>query len=78
MISECIDYIWDGDDIYKAKDATRKELDNFIESLSSGQFNKVREFFENMPRLEHEIDWKCPKCSKSKPLLLAGVDSFFG
>jgi len=78
LISECIDYIWDGEEIYKAKDSTKKELDDFVESLSSGQFAKVRQFFEQMPRLQHEINWVCPKCKKLKPLLLAGVDSFFG
>ena len=78
LISECIDYIWDGDEIYKGKDSTKKELDDFVESLSSGQFTKVREFFENMPRLEHKINWICPKCKKLKPLVISGVDSFFG
>ena len=78
LISECIDYIWDGDEIYKGKDSTKKELDDFVESLSSGQFSKIREFFETMPRLEHEINWICPKCKKLKPLVISGVDSFFG
>jgi hypothetical protein len=77
LIIDCIEYIWDGDEIYKAKDSTKKELNDFIESLSSAQFVKVREFFESMPRLSHTIDWKCPKCEKSKPLLIQGIDSFF-
>ena len=38
MITDCIEYIWDGDEIYKAKDSTKKELNDFIESLSSAQF----------------------------------------
>ena len=78
LISECIDYIWDGDEIYKGKDSTKKELDDFVESLSSGQFGNIREFFESMPRLQHDINWICPKCKKLKPLVLTGVDSFFG
>ena len=78
LIIECIDYIWDGDEIYKAKDSTKKELNDFIESLSSSQFGHVREFFESMPKLSHEIDWKCPRCEKKKPLLLQGIESFFG
>ncbi len=78
LIIECIDYIWDGDEIYKAKDATKKELNDFLDSLSSGQFTKVREFFESMPRLSHDVDWICPKCEKSKTLTLTGIDSFFG
>ena len=78
LIIECIDYIWDGEEIYKAKDSTKKELNDFLDSLSSQQFNKVREFFESMPRLRHDVDWICPKCEKSKTLTLTGIDSFFG
>ena len=78
MINDCIEYIWEGKEIYKAKDSTKKELNDFIESLNTVQFNKIRDFFESMPRLRHEITWTCPKCDKSAPLLLEGIDSFFG
>ena len=53
LIIECIDYIWDGDSIYKAKDSTKKELTDFLEALNSRQFQKVRNFVESMPRLSH-------------------------
>ena len=78
MINDCIEYIWEGKEIYKAKDSTKKELTDFIESLNTEQFGKIRNFFESMPRLKHEITWTCPKCDKSAPLLLEGIDSFFG
>ena len=78
LIIDCVDYIWDGDEIFQAKDHTKKELNEFIDSLSSGQFEEIKDFFESMPRLEHDVDWKCPRCGKSKTLVLTGVDSFFG
>jgi hypothetical protein len=78
LIIDCIEYIWDGDEIYKAKDSTKKELNDFIESLSSSQFVNVREFFESMPRLSHTINWECGKCKKSTPIIIEGIDSFFG
>jgi len=78
MINDCIEYIWEGKEIYKAKDSTQKELNDFVESLNSEQFNKIRNFFESMPRLRHEVAWTCSKCDKSAPLLLEGIDSFFG
>jgi len=78
VITECIEYVWDGDEIYKAKDSTKKELDDFIESLSSVQFQKIKEFLEGMPTLRHTVEWKCPKCEKEAPLLLEGIDAFFG
>ena len=77
LIIDCIEYIWEGDEIYKAKDSTKKELSDFIESLSTGQFNKIRKYFESIPRLKHDITWTCPKCDKSAPLVLEGLDSFF-
>ena len=78
MIVDCIEYIWDGDEIYKSKDSTKKELNDFIESLSTEQFNKIRDYFESMPRLRHDITWTCSKCEKTAPLVLEGLDSFFG
>ena len=78
MINDCIEYIWDGEEIYKAKDSTKKELTEFIESLSTDQFAKIRDYFEGMPRLRHSITWKCPKCEQTAPLLLEGLDAFFG
>jgi len=78
LVVECIEYIWEGKEIYKAKDSTKKELTDFLDSLSSGQFTKIKDFFESMPRVSHDVDWVCPKCEKSKTLTLTGIDSFFG
>ena len=78
MINECIEYVWDGEEIFKAKDSSKKELTEFIESLDTKQFTKIRDFFEGMPRLKHIVEWKCPKCDKTGDMLLEGIDSFFG
>ena len=77
LINECIEYIWDGEEIYKAKDSTKKEITEFVESLSTVQFNKIREFFDGMPKLKHDVTWKCPKCDKEAPMVLEGIDAFF-
>ena len=77
LINECIEYIWDGEEIYKAKDSTKKEINEFVESLSTGQFQKIREFFDGMPKLKHDVTWKCPKCDKEAPMVLEGIDAFF-
>ena len=77
LVLECIEYIWDGEEIHKAKDSTKKELTEFIESLSSAQFVKIKDFLEGMPTLRHTVTWKCPKCDKQAPVLLEGIDAFF-
>ena len=78
MVIECIEYISDGEDIYKTKDHSKKEINDFIESLNTNQFNKIRDYFEAMPRLTHELTWTCNKCKKTTELTLQGIDSFFG
>ena len=78
IVNECIEYIWDEEEIYKTKDSTKKELIEFTESLSSAQFTKIKDFLEGMPTLRHEVIWKCSKCERQAPILLEGIDSFFG
>ncbi len=77
IISDSIEYIWEGDDIYKSRDTSKEELNEFIESLNTEQFTKVREFFEDMPKLYKEVDWVCPECKKSVKVMLEGIDTFF-
>ena len=69
--------VWDEEEIFKAKDSTKKELADFLESLSTAQFTKIRDFLEGMPKLSHTITWKCPKCEKEAPMVLEGIEAFF-
>ena len=41
LISKCIEQIWDKDEVYNAVDYSQKELDSFLESLTSEQFGKI-------------------------------------
>ena len=77
VIQECIEYVWDGEEIYKAKDSTKKELTDFVESLSTTQFTKIKDYLDGMPKLSHTITWKCPKCEKEAPMVLEGIEAFF-
>ena len=77
IISDCIQYIWEGDEIFQAKDSTREEINDFIESLNSEQFGRVRSFFEDMPKLTKDVTWKCSKCEKTAEVTLQGIDAFF-
>jgi hypothetical protein len=65
-ITRCIDYIYDADNTYPSKDHTPKEMDDFVESLTDEQFQKMAKFFETMPALKHEVELICPQKVKSK------------
>lgn len=77
VITECIDCIYDGDDIYPAKDSTKQELEDFINNLTQEQFGKIQKFFETMPVLQHEVEFDCPVCSFHHKHTLKGLENFF-
>jgi len=72
-----IDYIYDGQEIYHAKEQTQSELLQFIENLTSDQFLKIQKFFETMPKIRKEIEYNCPVCQKHHKKTLEGLQSFF-
>ncbi|MBC8442896.1 MAG: baseplate protein [Proteobacteria bacterium] len=75
--AECIDSIYDGDNVYKHTDYSLEELVEFLESLTHSQFEKVLEFFETMPKLQHSVEFKCEKCGMKNTALLEGIRDFF-
>tara|TARA_R110000796_G_scaffold31104_6_gene82747 strand:+ start:4928 stop:5635 length:708 start_codon:yes stop_codon:yes gene_type:complete len=77
LMVDCIVTIFDADNVYNTADEPRKNIVDFIESLSSGQFGKIAKFFSEMPGLVHVIDFNCKKCSTDNTLELKGIQSFF-
>lgn len=78
IIIDCIDYIYDKDTVYYAKDTDRKELVEFIDSLQSKDLDKIKQFFDTMPKLKKKMDFKCNKCGYHENIELEGIQSFFG
>ena len=77
IITQCIDYIYDGQEIYHAKEQTKDELLQFVNNLTTDQFQKIQRFFETMPKLKYDVNYNCPVCSKAHTVRLEGMDSFF-
>ena len=77
MILKCIDFIYDEDNIYYAKDASKEELLEFVESLSTKDLEKVKEFFETLPKLNKTVQFKCNKCGYTEDITVEGLQSFF-
>ena len=79
VVGSCILQIYEdkGEKIYQAKDQTKKELTEFVESMNTGQFKQVQAFFDTMPKLKHTIKVKNPKTKKSSDVTLMGLNDFF-
>jgi hypothetical protein len=77
IVTECIDYVYTNDEMFHAKDQTKKELLDFLNNLTSEQFLKVQKFFETIPKLSHSVSYNCPVCGKHHDKVLEGLNSFF-
>jgi hypothetical protein len=77
VICSCIEQIFNEEESWSASDCTKKELTEFLESLSSKQFKKIENFFETMPKLTHTIYVKNPNTEVENKIVLEGLTSFF-
>lgn len=77
LIIKCIDYIFDGDTIYPAKDTPRQELSELLDSLSLENYNKIKDFFETIPKLEHNLEFTCKKCANLNKHVINNLVDFF-
>ena len=79
IIGSCVLQIYEEKDekVYQAKDQTKKELTEFIESMNTNQFKQIQKFFDTMPKLKHEITIKNPKTKKESKITLTGLNDFF-
>jgi len=77
ILVDCIDYIYDKDQIYYAKDSSREELEEFIDNLQQKDLEKFKEFFDTMPEIKKDVQFKCPKCSYEEDITIKGIQNFF-
>ena len=77
LIGSCIDKIFTEDEVWSTSDVTKKELNDFLESMNSSQFKDIEKFFETMPKLSHTIKVRNPVTEIESEVVLEGLSSFF-
>ena len=77
LIATCIDKIYNQDEVWATADCTKKEVNDFLESMNSSQFKEIETFFETMPKLSHTIKVTNPKTKVESDVVLEGLASFF-
>jgi phage FluMu protein Com len=76
-IASAIESIYDADNVYPAENESEKSILEFIESLTSDQFKKIVSFFDDMPKLKHDIDFTCTHCKEENKIAVEGLQNFF-
>ena len=76
-VCDCIDQVYNSEEAWSASDCTKKELMEFIEQLSSNQFQTIENFFTTMPKLVYKTKVKNPETKKDNDIVIEGVSNFF-
>ena len=74
LIRNSVKTVFDKDNVYD--DMSAKDLDNFIEQMTTEQFEKISKFFETMPKLSHTVKVTNPNTGVENKIVLEGLQSF--
>jgi hypothetical protein len=77
MVVDCVKGIFDNENYWEAADQTKEEINEFIQSLTKEQFDKIEEFFVTAPKVVQTVECDCPKCGKHNISRIEGLHNFF-
>ena len=69
--------IFQGEDVYDSSTTSKKEFREFVESLTTKQFEAIQKFYETMPRLTHTFTVINPNTGNECSYTIEGLQSFF-
>ena len=76
VIQDCLVNVFDENEIYD--EMSQKELQEFVEQMTTEQFEGVQSFFDTMPKLRHTIKVENPNTGVVNEVALEGMQSFLG
>lgn len=74
VIGSSIVSAFDNEQVYD--DFTVKEAEEFVKQMDLGMFEKIKVFFESMPKLRHEFTYKNQN-GTDRRIVLEGIQDFF-
>jgi len=77
MVADCIEIIQTKDEVYNRENASNSDFREFIDNITSGQFETLKEFFDTMPVIHHDIRFSCPKCARNNLVNINEIVNFF-
>jgi len=77
LMFDCLDFIYDAEEVYYASESSFEEFKEFVESLTQDQFDKLVNFFEKMPNITHSTKHNCEKCGFEHTFTMEGLIDFF-
>ena len=76
VLTKCVHEIHYGEQIFSRIDISEKDIDEFIDQLTTDQFEGITTFFDTMPKLRHVISITNPKTKVKSEVVVEGLASF--
>lgn len=76
FLTTCIKSIYDENEVYDPKSYSEQELKDFIENFSPKAFEKIKSFFDSVPKMEYVIKYK-NSLGNEKKYSLSTLEDFF-
>lgn len=76
LMKVCIDTVVEGEDVYKLKDFTEEEVEEFMDSLESKVLSDIKKFFDTIPKMKYETKYTT-KDGTEKTFVAQGTETFF-
>lgn len=76
MLEDCIVAIMTDDEKHMVNEVSKKELNEFIDSMTNSQFEKIGKFLQTVPVMKKEVEWTC-ECGHENKVTLEGLQDFF-
>lgn len=77
-VINCVDQIFDGDEVWESKTTSRKDIKEYLEGLTSKQFEAIQKFFATMPKVSHTFTLTNPNTGVESEYTIEGLTNFFG
>lgn len=77
-VVSCVDQIFDGDEVWEAKTTSKKDIKEYLEGLTSKQFESIQKFFQTMPKVSHSFTLTNPNTGVESEYTIEGLTNFFG
>jgi len=76
MIMQCIEYVFDEEDTYPWEKESKKDKQEFLDSLTVDVYDQMQQFFETSPKIEHTVTYNNSQ-GKEKKVIFRNLDDFF-
>ena len=76
IIKEAVVSVMTENERIDMREVDSTEFQEFLESMTQAQFQKVKDYLETIPKLSHTANFKCIKCATDNSVLMEGLQSF--